>query len=56
MSHEERDHIYAVNECLGNHLKMELAMNRIFSLLKEISILIQAPNNVEKKILKLVKV
>lgn len=44
------DHIYAVNECLGNHLKMELAMTRIFSLLKEISILIQAPNNVEKKI------
>ena len=48
MSHGEKDHIYAVNECLCNHLKMELTMNEIFTLLKEITILSQAPNNVGK--------
>lgn len=40
----ERSHL-PVNECLCHHLKM----SEIFTLLKEISILIQAPNNVEKK-------
>lgn len=36
-----------MKECLCNHLEMELT-SKIFTLLKEISILTQAPNNVEK--------
>lgn len=42
------DHIYEVNECLC-HLNMELTTKKPFTSLKEISVLIQASNNVEKK-------
>lgn len=45
----EKDHIYAVNECPCNHLKMDLIMNKIYPLMKEIGIFIQALKSAWKK-------